>query len=181
MGRTVKRFFLILFFLLVASGCVTQWSHPPKNGSFIPPGSATVCIDMPPAKASAAIIAVNAWSRALKQWRVMKPVVWSPEPEKCTFHIRETSSGNPSNDDAVAWTSSVGGREIFLIRGLYEKNITEIVMHELGHALGAQHVPGTLMDKEVRGDPHACPDRESVAQVAAWNKVDIGLLSWCIR
>lgn len=75
----------------------------------------------------------------------------------------------------------VGGREISLVKGRYEQDVTGILLHEIGHALGAQHVPGTLMNPRWTPGEFTCPDATTVAQVAAWNKVDLGLLQWCWR
>lgn len=177
----MKAWLIALVLALFVSGCATPWAPPKLNGTWDPPGLATVCIELPPSRTQEAVAAVKEWNRSLKQWRVIRPIVWPEDGFACDYRIRESSKDHETNVDAVAWTSMIGGKEIFLIRGKYEKYEREIVMHELAHALGAQHVPGTLMDKEVRDDASACPDRTTVAQVAAWNRVDIRLLSWCLK
>jgi len=105
----------------------------------------------------------------------MVPIEGLKEP--CNYYIHETT--HSTSEQSIAWTSMIGGKEINLVIGKYENITRQLVLHELGHALGAQHVPGTLMNPSYSPVKYRCIDATTVAQVAAWNQVDIGILRWC--
>ena len=119
--------------------------------------------------------AVNEWNDSLKEWKKMVPIEGLKEP--CNYYIHETT--HSTSEQSIAWTSMIGGKEINLVIGKYENITRQLVLHELGHALGAQHVPGTLMNPSYSPVKYRCIDATTVAQVAAWNQVDIGILRWC--
>lgn len=164
--------FIALFFF---NACGSSYSHTLKNGSWYTPVTAYVCIQLPHEHFEKASKAVNEWNNSLKSWKKMVPVEGWNEP--CNYFIRETAF--TLTKETVAWTSMIGGRQINLVIGKYENVTTQIVLHELGHALGAQHVAGTLMNSSYSPTLYQCIDATTIAQVAAWNQVDIDILSWC--
>lgn len=101
----------------------------------------------------------------------------------CTYIVSEVASDDPTMEethkDAAAWVSMIGGSHVYMRKGHYEHDVAGLVMHEIGHLLGAQHVPYTLMHQTWERLMFVCPDATTVAQVAAWNQVDIRLFSWC--
>jgi len=167
---------LVAAFLLL--GCGVRWRPPAQNGSFVPPAQEYVCVDLPREQQAAAAEAVEGWDNALKQWKRLTAIEGRQEP--CTYWVHEADRPEDDESRALAWVSMLGGREIFMRRGWYEHDTTAILMHELGHAFGAQHVPGTLMNITYQRRAFACPDATTVAQVAAWNHVSIELLAWCL-
>jgi len=168
---------LVFFFLRDSVACAPTWSVPARNGTFDTPETYTVCLDLPPAQRAEAHRAVEMWDRSLHQWKHLVAVDGANEP--CSFIISETSNNTTNDPMVIAWTSHVGGSEIFVLIGRYENDVTGILLHELGHALGAQHVPGTLMNDAWQRNLYVCPDVITVAQVAAYNHISLMLLSWC--
>lgn len=82
----------------------------------------------------------------------------------------------------IAWTDRLGGNEIFLIRDrLYLADIYPVMLHELGHFLGANHVNEMgLMNKEYSATNYNCIDKSTVRQVAKFQKVDFSALNYCV-
>jgi predicted Zn-dependent protease len=147
-----------------------------KNGSWYVPVTAYVCIQLSHEQFIEASKAVNEWSNSLKEWKKLVPINGWNEP--CNYYIHETKNKD-SHQSSIAWTSSIGGREIKLVVGKYENITKQIVLHELGHALGAQHVHNTLMNSTYNNRMYKCIDATTIAQVAAWNQVEIDILRWC--
>ena len=137
-----------------------------------------VCLDVNEKSKPEIIRAIDVWNDALQNW-----VKFLPTEEfsgsACDILITEVESSNEPL--ALAWASKVGGDVIYLVRGKYEFDAFGIVLHEIGHALGAQHVNGTLMNKVYDKKMYECPDAITIAQVAAWNKVSLDILKWCYR
>lgn len=176
----VKRILsLALFALTTLAACAPQWTRPAQNGSMSPPTTAYVCIDLPEKQLPGAFAAVEGWDHALKQWKRLVAVDARNGGDACTYLVHEVTEVSEEDKHALAWASMLGGREISMRKGWYEHDTTGILLHELGHAFGAQHVPGTLMNATYWRHGFVCPDATTVAQVAAWNKVSLELLCWC--
>lgn len=145
-----------------------------------------VCINLPEKQRIAAHQAVEGWDHALHQWKHLIAVDIKPitpdgeEPPHCDTFVHEVVTDQGGSDfHSGAWASQVGGMVIFMRKGYYELDTRGILLHELGHVLGAQHLPGTLMSPTYFKYDFECPDGPTVAQVAAWNQVDLNLLCWC--
>lgn len=151
---------------------------PKLNDTGDAPITQYVCIDVPDTQVSSVEDAVAAWSKALFQWKRLVSVVGKPDVIKCDYTVQQTDDVNMDDDAAMAWASMIGGRTVLLTRGRYEEDTIGIVLHEMGHLLGAQHVAGTLMNATYNKGM-VCPDVTTVAQVAAWNRVNLRLLGWC--
>lgn len=158
-------------------GCGPEWTHPQQNGSWTPPSTVYVCIDLPKEQQAAAKLAVDGWDHSLHQWKHL--VAIEGRTADCTYWVHEVTEVNEDDKHALAWASMLGGHEISMRKGWYEHDTTGILLHELGHAFGAQHVPGTLMNATYWRHGFVCPDATTVAQVAAWNRVSLALLCWC--
>ena len=143
------------------------------------PSTAYVCIDLPAEQRQEAFRAVDNWNLSLNQWKKFVAVDNRDRPGACTYSVTEVFEHKIDDEHAMAWASRIGGSEIMMFKGHYEHDTAGILLHELGHVLGAQHVYGTLMNPTWSRYRFDCPDESTVAQVAAWNRVDLETLSWC--
>ncbi len=172
-------FLISLAFLVSALGaCGPYWTKPVQNGSGDQPGKMTVCLNLPADQLTAAHEAVSSWDDALSQWVRVIPID-GEDGSWCSVYVHTTNSPNSQESRALAWASNIGGREIFMYVGHYEQDVKGILLHELGHAFGAQHVEGTLMAPHWSQNGYKCPDKITVAQVASWHHVNLELLKWC--
>lgn len=170
--------FVATLVLLFTLSCA-QWSKPSASPSS-EPGTWTVCLNLPEKHEEEAVNAVELWDKALNRWQRIRPAHVVDDDLSCRVFVHETTAPAPeASPNALAWTSQVGGREVWMKKGRYEHDVTTILLHELGHAFGAQHVPGSLMNPSWSWYNKKCPDATTVAQVAAWNKINLGLMSWC--
>jgi hypothetical protein len=165
-----------IFLFLLLNACTPKWIEP-KLTTRDEVATLYVCVDLPEEQQEDAKKAIGTWNRALHRWKNLEYVKNSST--HCSYWIHEVEIKNPKDTSAAAWTSSLGGNEISMRKGWYEYDTTGIIMHELGHAFGAQHLPGTLMNPYWFKHGFICPDMTTVAQVAAWNKINLSLLSWC--
>lgn len=166
--------FCLAFLLLGA--CAPSWVEPAVLINTNHLTSVYICVDLPNEQQESAKKAIDGWNQALHQWRVFEII--EGNSSSCDYFVHETEK-KPNDEHALAWAVSLGGHEIYMRKGLYEHDTTGILMHELGHILGAQHLPGTLMNPYWFKHGFICPDMSTVAQVAAWNKINLSLLSWC--
>lgn len=176
MGRLL--YLIVLMFLGVFIACGPNWRKPKTNYNPPPPIKAWVCIDVPDAQFEAVEKSVTEWNRSIGVWKHLIPVREKFSPG-CSYWIHEVKLPANHEPTVLAWTNEIGGYEISLIKGRYEFDTLGIMMHELGHAFGAQHVPGTLMNATWNRHYFTCPDLATVSQVAAWNHINLDLLTWC--
>ena len=161
---------------LFAACCAPAWSNPVEP--LVEPGTITVCVDLPEKRIEGARQAISLWEGSLRNWKrvVMVEATDGPGCDKIVIEAEPEADTKP---ETAAWVNGTGGREIRMVRGRYEYDVTGFLLHELGHAFGAQHLAGTLMNPTISYFGPRCPDGPTVAQVAAWNRVEIELLSWC--
>lgn len=167
-----------LFVVVAFFACAPVWRIPSAQ-SWGSSSDVRVCLGVPIEHLAGAEEAVAMWDRALERW-IRVRVSSRDGLGDCDVRVTVVDPReHPGN--ALGWTRCVGCREVFLARGKYERDVRGVLLHELGHVLGAQHVPGTLMNATYDRHVYECPDAATVAQVAAWHRVDIDLLSWCSR
>jgi Matrixin len=87
-------------------------------------------------------------------------------------------------DKTVAWADAVGvGHKIYMVRDRIGKSgeLKELVMHELGHILGAGHIDGedSLMRSVYVHQDSRCVDEWTVRKVAEYQGLEYRNLNHC--
>ena len=180
MKRMITSLLALLGLLVVA--CGPQWSTAHYGGGL--PGRIRVCLWLPSEHLHAAHDAIDAWGISLHKWNEITPLDNPSDTNACTILVRTQQAplydrSGDAQENVLAWCACVGCRSITMRTGHYEHDVQGILEHELGHAFGAQHADGTLMDPFWKQRGYTCPDRETVLQVAAWNRIDEDQVSWC--
>lgn len=156
-----------------------KYRNPTVIGSWTQQETAIVCVDVSKNSESEVIEAIAAWDKAIGSWKRL--VYHDGIIEGCSYTIKEVTPGPQVNPISLAQVSAIGGKEILLFKGRYEADVLGIVLHELGHAFGARHMAGTLMNPSLLYKVHTCPDAATVAQVAVANNLNLLEISWCSR
>lgn len=161
----------------------TTWIAPKIYYTTNTPVIMDVCIGSLPQKAKVgAKNAINSWNTALIQWRSV--IAKDSESSNCSINVELVQYRPENKKDALAWVSSIGGKTMYIpidtAENFSSKDFESIFAHELGHVFGAQHVNGTLMNSQL-DSTMKCPDVITIAQVAAWNDINLDLLSWCVN
>lgn len=82
---------------------------------------------------------------------------------------------------ALAWVNDIGGYALNIIRDRMDPyQITGVVMHEMGHLLGAVHLGNRLMQPHFIWNVYRCVDIGSLHQVAKHEHLPFGRLNYCI-
>lgn len=157
--------------------CEPTWVPRQPTNAWILQENASVCIEVSKDQIPAVVDAIKGWDRAIGKWKRLKPRIGIDE--SCDYTIKEVNPPLFRSELALATTDAIGGRRIELYRGRYEIDTLTVVLHELGHALGARHMIGTLMAPNLEYRAYRCPDAATVAQVAIANAVDPTLFIWC--
>jgi len=82
----------------------------------------------------------------------------------------------------LAFVLGIGGHIMIIIEDrIGTKNLKTIVLHEIGHLLGAVHVNApSLMIPNYGNFEYDCIDKITVAQVAHYQKLDFRTLNYCV-
>lgn len=98
----------------------------------------------------------------------------------CTFKPEDTTDKYGVHR-ILGWANSIGGNKIFLVRDrISQTDVSLIVMHELGHILGAEHINyKSLMYSQYTPDYYKCIDQATIKAVADYNKIDTKYLNYC--
>lgn len=162
---------------MIIAGCSPTWKIPAT--SFSQPSTMIVCVDVQQDSLQSISDAIDDWNTALTSWKKLELQVGSVGDPSCSISIEDVDRLPVDDPDAIALTNGLGGNRIYLLKGSYEMNARTVVSHELGHVFGAQHVNGTLMSSRSGGARKSCPDVTTMAQVAAYNDLNLETLSWC--
>lgn len=90
-------------------------------------------------------------------------------------------AANPNMID-LAWTDLSNHHVIYVVRDrvALTSDITPIMLHEIGHVLGAQHIPGYgLMNPTFDAQEYKCVDSNAADQIAEYNNIDRQFLNFC--
>jgi hypothetical protein len=136
--------------------------------------------------------AINNWNLVLNGSIKLQPVSYQfdMEPDEIMRAIRErgllvmkvTSDNSMVDKDTRAWVNELGGFKLYVVKDRVPTEImTGIMMHELGHALGASHQTGnTLMFPYYRKEMYYCIDFATVKQVSDYQKIRLDYLNHCV-
>lgn len=81
----------------------------------------------------------------------------------------------------LGFTSQIGDHHVYLVRDrLQNEDVKYIVMHELGHALGAAHGGSGLMSVPYNKEKWQCVDQYTVQQIAAHEHLVAEDLNYCV-
>jgi hypothetical protein len=177
--------------LLLLCGCsYTCTKHPVHVGSS---GSVPVYLsdDLPEYLRDAAIDAVHQWNLVLNGHLLLdvrsEHVSRKQVQDTDVIFIDVAKDKEPMileihDPDIAGLTAPWGHRRpsalILLVEHKTRGIATELILHELGHALGAHHQEGTLMQAR-HNDQVVCVDKATWAQVAKVWHWDIESGNWC--
>jgi hypothetical protein len=154
------------------------------------------------------VSAVRQWNHALNGFLQMRPVLLPNDPSQdeitrirrgggwivARVDGRHPLARQPEGMQALAVTigGSNGGMMVAGARGGFvyvisdridragPRDLTGVVMHELGHVLGAGHARTGLMGPVYHPANGRCIDREAVALVASAQRLPLQQLNWCV-
>lgn len=180
----MRKHFLIFVCAVICNACNFNlvWVAPKINGTAKHVESMTICVGSVLFEAEAdkkqLNNAVSFWDKSLHQW---KRIILSEDYSGCGLDVVVTTIPSKEHPSALAWADEIGGKKIFILKSTIQQkyDLAAIMQHELGHIFGAQHIDGTLMNSYFDVRYMNCPDVVTIAQVAAYNKINLDLLSWC--
>jgi len=161
-------------------------------------GSRTLTIyidrDFDPAERERIALALQQWNHVLNGLVRFRPTLLPPEPSNQTLArirrsgawiVAKVDSRHPAARERTALAMTVGGRGggfVYVIGDRFAaRDLTAVMLHELGHVLGAGHDPhGHLMAPVYDRSNGHCIDRGAAAMVASAQHLPPNQLNWCV-
>lgn len=100
--------------------------------------------------------------------------------------LAKVDSRHPTARDRSALAVTMGNRGsgfVYVIADRFAmRDLTAVMLHEIGHVLGAGHDPhGHLMAPVYDRDNGHCIDRAAAAMVASAQRLPLNRLNWCVE
>lgn len=161
-------------------------------------GSRTLTVyvdrDFGPAERDRIALALEQWNHVLNGFVRFRPTLLPPDPSDQTLAqirrsgawiVAKVDSRHPAARERAALAMTIGGRGggfVYVISDRFGmRDLTAVMLHELGHVLGAGHDPhGHLMAPVYDRSNGHCIDHGAVAMVAAAQHLPLNQLNWCV-
>ena len=206
----MKRYLILaLMMMALAFGCLGHQPKPfryvanPSGQTAIPLKVYKIWVDKEFGAADRIAIdnAVTQWNFALNGYIKLEVVTWEfdmePEVLKRAMNgegwiFLRVRSDNPmvagvdrKPDGTVsytlAWANEIGGNRVYLIRDRVANEwVTGVMLHEMGHLLGAKHDEIYLMAPHFKWEDARCVDYEALKLVAEYQHIPFEQLNYCV-
>lgn len=144
--------------------------------------------------------AIGRWNRVLNGYRRLEVVDRRYSSERLEVTRRAVSGeaylilrlepdsdllNDGVNEMTLAFVNELGGTLMYIVpTSIREGDVSvySVVLHEIGHWMGAGHVESGLMEAKYRVGGYICVDEGTVRQVSGWFKVyDWRRMNYCVR
>ena len=189
---------LFILMLSLAMALISCNTHKYKYTQIPPPGytlrTKPVWVDKTFSPQDKAVIedAVGQWNHVLNGTVVLKIVSYQFDMEIETLYqasrekgllIMRVESDNYMVGDPTtgAWVNELGGGRLYVVKDKVSTDMLKgIMLHELGHVMGASHQEGnTLMFERYNTLKFTCIDQATVKQVSTYQLINLNHLNYC--
>ncbi len=184
----------LLIFILLLLGCANNSTYiQTKLSSSSTEINVYVDKDFDPIDDEQILEGITQWNYVLNDFIYLNIVDWNydawhekqiEKPMGDGFYVVKIfSDGKISSPDAyLAFADDIGGQIIYIVLDRVKpETIQFLILHEIGHLLGAKHQGFFLMHPFYNQNRYKCIDEGVVRQVGTYLNLDWTMLKWCVN